>query len=68
MKERLREARQAMAARFPLSEALWVDWISDEIDGVSGVEGGSLGAQPTWLLQEECVERGWGGAVDGRAG
>ena len=32
MKERLREARRAMQARFPLSEALWLDWVTDELE------------------------------------
>ena len=27
-----------MALRFPLSEALWIDWLSDEIDAVAGAE------------------------------
>lgn len=34
MKERLREVRRAMQSRFPLSEALWLDWITDEMDAV----------------------------------
>eukprot|EP00887_Chlorella_sp_A99_P001390 scaffold8.g1390.t1 len=38
MRERLREARAAMHARFPLTESLWVDWLSDEIDAVASAE------------------------------
>lgn len=38
MKERLREVRRAMQARFPLSEALWLDWITDELDAITGEE------------------------------
>ena len=38
MKERLREVRKAMQARFPLSESLWLDWILDELDSVTGEE------------------------------
>lgn len=38
MRARLREARQAMRARFPLSEALWLDWVSDELESVEGSE------------------------------
>lgn len=30
MKERLREARQNMQSRFPLSEQLWLEWLEDE--------------------------------------
>ena len=38
MKERLREARRAMQARYPLSEELWLDWITDELDNISSEE------------------------------
>ncbi|GAB4820618.1 hypothetical protein N2152v2_007664 [Parachlorella kessleri] len=38
MKERLREARHAMAALFPLSESLWLDWVGDELEGLAGEE------------------------------
>lgn len=27
-----------MHAQFPLTEALWVDWLSDEIDAVAAAE------------------------------
>jgi len=38
MNERLREVRRAMHERFPLSESLWLDWITDELESISGVE------------------------------
>ena len=38
MRERLKEVRRAMQARFPLSESLWLDWITDELDGVAAEE------------------------------
>jgi len=33
MRERLRSARRAMHARFPFSEALWLEWLDDELPG-----------------------------------
>jgi hypothetical protein len=36
MRERLGEARQTMNERFPLTEALWLDWISDALDVLDG--------------------------------
>jgi hypothetical protein len=38
MSSRLHEARQAMHAAFPLTEALWLAWLSDEMDGVASAE------------------------------
>ncbi|KAG7670140.1 putative Squamous cell carcinoma antigen recognized by T-cells 3 [Nannochloris sp. 'desiccata'] len=38
MMERLREVRRAMHERFPLSESLWLDWITDELESISGEE------------------------------
>lgn len=38
MGERLRETRQAMHARFPLGEGLWLDWLSDELEAAAGPE------------------------------
>jgi squamous cell carcinoma antigen recognized by T-cells 3 len=38
MTERLREVRRAMHERFPLSESLWLDWITDELESISGEE------------------------------
>ncbi|KAL4858071.1 Squamous cell carcinoma antigen recognized by T-cells 3 [Chlorella vulgaris] len=38
MSSRLHEARQAMHAAFPLTEALWLAWLSDETDGVASAE------------------------------
>ncbi|KAL4457863.1 hypothetical protein ABPG75_012728 [Micractinium tetrahymenae] len=38
MGARLREAWQAMHAAFPLTEQLWFDWLSDEIEGISEAE------------------------------
>ncbi len=35
MRQRLQEARYAMRDCFPLSESLWLDWISDELDAVA---------------------------------
>ena len=31
LRERLREAREAMSARFPLDETRWREWIADEV-------------------------------------
>jgi squamous cell carcinoma antigen recognized by T-cells 3 len=36
--ERLREARRAMHARFPMAPTLWMDWISDELQAVTQEE------------------------------
>ncbi len=33
MHERLRSARRAMHTRFPFSEALWLEWLEDELAG-----------------------------------
>ncbi len=33
MQERLRSARRAMHTRFPFSEALWLEWLDDELAG-----------------------------------
>jgi len=38
MKERIREARRAMQAIFPLNESLWLDWIADELETVTSEE------------------------------
>lgn len=38
MRERLREARRSMHALFPLSEALWFDWVADELEAVEGLQ------------------------------
>jgi hypothetical protein len=38
MQERLGDARRAMHARFPLTEALWFDWVADELAAVEGPE------------------------------
>lgn len=38
MRERLKEVRRAMQARFPLSESLWLDWVTDELDAVASEE------------------------------
>lgn len=38
MTERLREVRRGMHARFPLSESLWLDWITDELEAITGEE------------------------------
>ena len=38
MTERLREVRRGMHARFPLSESLWLDWITDELESIAGEE------------------------------
>lgn len=38
MRERLRDARLNMQEKFPLSESLWLDWISDELDAAAGEE------------------------------
>eukprot|EP00775_Hariotina_reticulata_P001716 gene1716-2059_t len=35
LKERLRTARQRMHALFPFNETQWMDWINDEMDGIS---------------------------------
>lgn len=35
MTERLREARISMKDHFPLSETLWLDWITDELQALS---------------------------------
>jgi hypothetical protein len=32
LRSRVRAAREAQAARFPLTEALWRQWIEDEVD------------------------------------
>jgi hypothetical protein len=32
--ERLRKAREAMSDRFPLSETLWREWLTDELQNV----------------------------------
>ena len=31
MKARVRSAREAMYARFPLAEPLWLEWLDDEV-------------------------------------
>jgi len=36
MRERLRSARRAMHARFPFSEALWLEWLDDDLPGGRG--------------------------------
>ena len=35
VRARLREAREAQAARFPLTEHMWRDWIDDEVEAAS---------------------------------
>jgi hypothetical protein len=35
---RLRAAHERMASLFPLSEALWTDWVNDELGQVSSHE------------------------------
>lgn len=43
MRERLRDAREAMHGLFPLSEGLWLDWINDELEAAaSDGDGGDL--------------------------
>ena len=35
LRQRLRDAREAMSEEFPLPEALWKEWISDELKEVT---------------------------------
>ncbi|EFJ45259.1 hypothetical protein VOLCADRAFT_118442 [Volvox carteri f. nagariensis] len=44
LRKRLRDAHEDLAARFPLSEELWLAWINDELSAVSGPE------DLAWLL------------------
>jgi hypothetical protein len=39
MKARVKSARQAMYARFPLAETLWREWLDDEIDVATSPAG-----------------------------
>ena len=52
MRERLREARRAMQARFPLTEALWAEWAADEIEAAQGPED----VQRIQALFEDAVQ------------
>ncbi|KAG2484382.1 hypothetical protein HYH03_016798 [Edaphochlamys debaryana] len=45
LRTRLRDAHEALAAAFPLSEELWMGWINDELSSVSGPE------DVAWVLQ-----------------
>lgn len=81
MKERLREARTAMQALFPLGEQLWLDWVGDELEGVAGEEDiprlralleeavGDYLSIPLWLQLLGCVGEGVGvGPGEGERG
>ncbi|KAL4424967.1 hypothetical protein ABPG77_002852 [Micractinium sp. CCAP 211/92] len=52
MGARLREARQAMHAAFPLTEQLWFDWLSDEIEVISDADD----VARVLALMEEAVQ------------
>lgn len=38
LRGRMRDAREALASRFPLSEQLWREWVEDEIDAAERCE------------------------------
>ena len=38
MRERLREARNAMHAIFPMTETMWLEWIEDEVQKIEREE------------------------------
>jgi hypothetical protein len=54
LKRRLADAREAMSARFPLHEAQWREWISDEVVATRG-KGGSRRAKVVGGLFERAV-------------
>jgi len=41
MKARVKSARQAMYARFPLAEPLWVEWLEDETAAATSPAAGA---------------------------
>ena len=74
LKQRLRDAREAMSARFPLNETQWREWISDEVRDTKGkptkrgkIVGGLFEratadylSVPLWLgYAEFSLDQGW---------
>ena len=54
LKSRLHDARQAMRAAFPLTPALWMEWVADEVAGLGS--GGGQDVAGVEALLEAAVQ------------
>lgn len=53
VRERLRNAREAFAAQFPLTEQLWLAWIADTLDEVAQ---GTVSSEALLSLAEQAIQ------------